>query len=149
MSNYSRSWTACAVIISSFIHSKAVVTRVKSLENDRQGRSRREYSVPETAVWPKMFHVNRARRHSPRLLLYLARLSQFRPRPHLSRVHSTPVLSPQFLGSRFSMPFGVCVYVQHCTHRMPAARRSLACARRVCARAHWQHRTRIESVSRF
>ena len=97
MSNYSRSWTACAVIISSFIHSKAVVTRVKSLENDRQGRSRREYSVPETAVWPKMFHVNRARRNSPRFLLYLARLFKFRPRPHLSRVHSTPVLSPQFL----------------------------------------------------
>ena len=84
MSNYSRSWTACAVIISSFIHSKAVVTRVKSLENDRQGRSRREYSVPETAVWPKMFHVNRQRRHGQRLLLYLARLFKFRSRPHRS-----------------------------------------------------------------
>jgi len=84
LSNYSRSWTACAVMISSFIHSKVFVTRVKSLENDRQGRSRREYCVQETAVWPKMFNVNRERRHGQRLLLYLARLFKFRSRPHRS-----------------------------------------------------------------
>ena len=71
-------------MISSFIHSKVVVTRVKSLENDRQGRSRREYSVPESAVWSKMFKGNRERRHGQRLLLYLARLFKFRSRPHPS-----------------------------------------------------------------
>ena len=71
-------------MLSSFIHSKIVLTRVKSLPNDRQGRSRRKYSVPETAVWPKMFHVNRQRRHGQCLLHYLACLFKFRSRPHRS-----------------------------------------------------------------
>ena len=71
-------------MLSSFIHSKIVWTRVKSLPNDRQGRSRRKYSVPETAVWPKMFHVNRQGRHGQCLLHCLACLFKFRSRPHRS-----------------------------------------------------------------
>ena len=117
LSNYSRSWTACAVMISSFIHSKVVVTRVKSLENDRQGRSRREYCVQETAVWPKMFNVNRERRHGQRLLLYLARLFKFRSRPHRSacafhstfdRMQSFPTAEPKRCTRDMCQEFVTC-----------------------------------------
>ena len=128
-------------MISSFIHSKVVVTRVKSLENDRQGRSRREYSVPESAVWPKMFNGNRERRNGQRLLLYLARLFKFRSRPHCSACALLSLSRFYFLKCRLKCPqvsfrkkavpalakyelaypdFGVGHLLKICTRRWPA-----------------------------